>query len=368
MRGGAVVLTVHDSQGNLVPPSPAAHPNWHPSYRHFRVSQTTRDLHDAYRNGFLALESLLDHVAPQQPHEGEGRWFKRAMLIADSQISVAHVLHPGSPSPLDELCDEFYTRGRTAVAHSKSSRIVILPFTPQSRTSLLDALDRLHRFYLELAAHVLGLRRGGLHLAPALLQAMDDVLANHDLFVTDDSASMDAGDTRPSPSGRPLVAMSPPTASRTGRRWWAVTGGAVADLDSIRRIVSVHDGRVGFVALLEADLMLSAADTFEAALSIRTVNAVDPVLRFSTWARNQDRPHASRTTVRISRLCLPRPVSSNAGPHHGCHSRTQGRSQAHHRLELSSPLVVEVRPRRWRAAWRPQASRDVAPPPPGPST
>lgn len=56
-RAGTVVVTVYDNDGNPRPPTPAPALSWHPSYRYFRVSQTTRDLHDAYRNGFLALES-----------------------------------------------------------------------------------------------------------------------------------------------------------------------------------------------------------------------------------------------------------------------------------------------------------------------
>lgn len=48
--------------------------------RHFRLSQTTSDLFDAFRNLYLALESLLSTIAPMRLHpdgrpaEGEGVW------------------------------------------------------------------------------------------------------------------------------------------------------------------------------------------------------------------------------------------------------------------------------------------------------
>ena len=56
----------------------------------------------------------------------------------------------------------------------------------------------------------------------------------------------------------------------------------VAGLNGIRRIVSARHGQVGLVAVLEADLMLDTPDRLDAALSIRTLTASDPKLRFST--------------------------------------------------------------------------------------
>src|SRR6266699_2490443 len=61
--GVTATLSVVDTHGNpkLVPPLPVV---WHPSFRYFRVSQTSTDLFDAYRNLYLALESILTTMVP----------------------------------------------------------------------------------------------------------------------------------------------------------------------------------------------------------------------------------------------------------------------------------------------------------------
>ena len=68
---------------------PTAYPlAWHESMRYFRISQITTDMFDAFRNLYLALESLLSHIAPVRlrpngrPDEGEGQWAKRALQAA----------------------------------------------------------------------------------------------------------------------------------------------------------------------------------------------------------------------------------------------------------------------------------------------
>ncbi len=280
-RTSMLMLTAYDENGNPVPPAPGPPLRWHPSYRYFRVSQTTGDLHDAYRNGFLALESLLDFVTPQGK-EREGKWFNRSMVAAEAQIGLAAQLLPHSASPLTDLVDELYTRGRTAVAHSKSSRTYLLPHDYATRSRLIESLGRLHRFYLGLATHALGLQRGGSYFAPVVLQAMDDVVGEHVLYVSDDASPFEPSDNRPSPAGRPLIEMTPATHGQPQGCRWSVTGVEAAGLSGIRRIVSARGDQVGLVAVLEADLVLDTLDRLDAVLSIRTLNASDPKQRFST--------------------------------------------------------------------------------------
>jgi hypothetical protein len=61
---GPATLTVTDAAGNEVPPAAPPLVPWHESFRYFRLSQTTEDLFDAYRNAFLALESVLSLDPP----------------------------------------------------------------------------------------------------------------------------------------------------------------------------------------------------------------------------------------------------------------------------------------------------------------
>ncbi len=79
-----------DADGNLVPPVPTPPLAWHESLRYFRLSQTTDDLFDAYRNAYLALESILSSIAPQRTdaagkvNEGESGYLK----LAESHLGV----------------------------------------------------------------------------------------------------------------------------------------------------------------------------------------------------------------------------------------------------------------------------------------
>ena len=71
----AMEAVVRDAAGN-VQPSPPLNPVQHDAFRFIRMSRTSVYLYDSYRNIFLALESLLADIAPQQ-NEGEAVWFKR---------------------------------------------------------------------------------------------------------------------------------------------------------------------------------------------------------------------------------------------------------------------------------------------------
>ena len=54
-------------------------PEWHASMRYLRMSEITDDLFDAFRNVYLALESLLNRLQPRTPGEREGPWLRRAL-------------------------------------------------------------------------------------------------------------------------------------------------------------------------------------------------------------------------------------------------------------------------------------------------
>jgi hypothetical protein len=45
------------------------------------MSEITDDLFDAFRNVYLALESLLNRLQPKTPGEREGPWLRRALTL-----------------------------------------------------------------------------------------------------------------------------------------------------------------------------------------------------------------------------------------------------------------------------------------------
>src|SRR6266545_3454599 len=128
-----VRVEVRDAQGNLKVQLPPPPPTWHESFRYFRLSQTTDDLFDSYRNLYLALESILDRMAPQivnssgKAGEREGQWFKRALGVAHGKVDLGPYAPKGSTNPVEYLFNRLYVDTRTALFHAKSSRPSLLP-------------------------------------------------------------------------------------------------------------------------------------------------------------------------------------------------------------------------------------------------
>lgn len=168
-------------------PPPTA---WHASMRYFRLSQTTADLFDAFRNLYLALESILSTVEPVKirPNgrpEGEGEWLKRALASAEQRL-LAHnsayclgwYLRPPSTatgaSGVDAVMADLYASVRTTVFHAKSGRPVALPQHAPDRAAVADALQRYSAFYLELADCILGAR----FLRSGIGQGLVDAMGN----------------------------------------------------------------------------------------------------------------------------------------------------------------------------------------------
>ena len=74
---------------------------WHESLRYFRLAQVTDDLFDAFRNLYLALESILAQIAPQKrnPPEPEGVWLRRALGEVKNRIDLTPFVPRGTPDP-----------------------------------------------------------------------------------------------------------------------------------------------------------------------------------------------------------------------------------------------------------------------------
>lgn len=180
LPGGTTVLrTTSDLHSTFSlsvggPPSPP--PSlWHPSMRYFRISQTTTDLSDAFRNLYLAIESLLSAIEPMRlkanggPDEGEGRWVERAILAAERRLLqhnnglvLGRYLDPPNldtgVAAVAAVKADLYEAARTKVFHAKVGRPVAVPQHDPDRAAVADALARYARFFTDLAEAVLGAR------------------------------------------------------------------------------------------------------------------------------------------------------------------------------------------------------------------
>lgn len=241
-------VTVRDAAGRIVKPAKAPKVPWHESYRFFRLSQTTTDLFDAYRNAYLALESILAYRTPQrrrapgQRGEKEGEWFQRALMAAGIDLAQFVNVPPGAEPAA--LHDAIYRDVRVRVFHAKPDRDSLLPRDRRVADEVRHGLDLTRRLYLAIIEATLGMvrLRGGFttHAVQIMAAAVLDGL---EVVATSDERESDAADTVVSPSGEqvcrlPNVEPAEFQGFTARRRAWA-TAADMQALPFIRRIVGI---------------------------------------------------------------------------------------------------------------------------------
>ena len=288
-----VTVSVTDSEGNAVPVLPTPSVVWHESFRYFRLSQTTDDLFDAYRNAYLALESVLSSIAPQLTNasgkvaEGEGSWFKRALAEANRILPLASFAPAGSADPVQDLFDELYLSMRSAMSHAKSGRKVLLPQDEAERADVIASLRRLVGLYLKLAEVHLGARRtGGGMFAIAFRMMVAPTLEHMATYVSDDESPFDKSAKSATPAGGALKALSPVGAVDSSgsfivTRLWSAPRADLSHLEFVRRVIGMIDDVPGMAAVLEGRLVLGSAKRLEVLLGARGSNTRQPRERYS---------------------------------------------------------------------------------------
>lgn len=289
-------MVVRDGNGIVVPPPEPPAPSWHESLRYFRLSQVADDLFDGYRNLYLALESLLDRVAPQavnpstgRPTEPEGSWFRRALGVAASRISLVPFAAPGAADPIQDLYDHLYIRTRTAVFHAKTSRPSILPHSPGSdRAQVAEAFRRAARLFIALAEAELGARSvmsgffvGGFDL---MTQSLKTRLRLH---ATDDPAAATPESLAGVPAGGNILNLDTRQAPELEQPFQrAFLGSAVGpDLAPFGRVTAVFatvDGHLAACGSIEGNLTVQGIQRLEAHLGLRLRNAQMPKQYFGS--------------------------------------------------------------------------------------
>lgn len=256
---------------------------WQESMRYFRMSELTDDLFDAFRNMYLALESLLNYIEPillndkGRPAESDGVWFKRALRKASSNIDLTQFARNRTSDPVHAIYDELHNQIRNRVFHAKS---VMQPFLPQSlveRDRVLEAKIRYTRLYLVLSKESFGSRfpSGGLSFSTAAVQAsLTAVTRDWRVAVTSDSGTTDTAAEAVSPNGEPYVALpaSQFCDPHDGEFKAIIARAAVEQITrvipSVGRVVSVDsDEEPRLISSLEGRLSLTGFDRCEFVIS-----------------------------------------------------------------------------------------------------
>ncbi len=274
-------------------PAPALGSQWHTSMRYWRMSQVTDDLYDAFRNLFLALESLLGHLAPMRMNsngrpESEGYWLRRAIRVAGCNVDLNRYLLNKSVTPDVDLFHDLWTDVRNKVFHAKTGQPILTPLDTADRNVVAEAHERYGRLYLDLADYALGVRfiSGGITVGGF---AQSSALNGVTIQMTDDPAPASINDTTVSPSGHAVLQL--PTA-RTPEHDSALLStvlGSVSGDDARRTLQSVRrfgatrpGGSLVVIHSLDLDLTLEGIDHIECLLQLQAVNVTMPKTDYST--------------------------------------------------------------------------------------
>ncbi|MFW7340495.1 hypothetical protein V0R37_03010 [Pollutimonas sp. H1-120] len=200
-----VTITQTDSEGQIVPQPPAPPAKWISALRFYRLSQTSRSPHEAYRNLWLGLEVLLSTEVPKGQREKEGIWLRRALNQITSTLNLSHET-PGGVNIVDYVMERHYTAMRCNLFHAKIGSTSAAPTMPTVEEAL-DAYANLVRIWRAIAVRIGSLRftGSGLITYAGYAMQMAGVFSQVIFHATEDNALPAATDTAVSPNNCPVV-------------------------------------------------------------------------------------------------------------------------------------------------------------------
>jgi hypothetical protein len=153
-------VEVRDKDGRSVTQPPPPPSVWSAPLRYYRLSQTANELYEAYRNLFLALESLLNEICPKARREGEKQWLLKAFQGVTAKVNLGQFVPGGTADPAAYLVAAQYEQIRCRLFHGKGE----LPATYEGTVNPEDvssAYGQLVRLWREIARGHLPLRSLG---------------------------------------------------------------------------------------------------------------------------------------------------------------------------------------------------------------
>lgn len=267
-------VEVRDSEGSVVEQSPPQR-EWYESLRYYRVSESSTDLYDSFRNLYLALEAMLSRaVPPIGKTERETVWLKRALREAAHKVDLGpYAPKSQEDAASDAIHQELYVDLRTAIFHAKTGRATWAPQDWSSRPLLIEARVRYARMFRALAAEYLNTPYpGGGFFKSAWEDMIERVLARQEVFVSNDPTDIDdepAGQHQLAPTGGDFLKLPTVAADdmasdwRRGRKGVETASAITEALGEIRRFGTLHDGQMAFLESLRAPLIAEGVDDLE---------------------------------------------------------------------------------------------------------
>jgi hypothetical protein len=288
--GVQVEITQIDASGKEVKPPSLQEPVWNESFRYYRLSQCSSDLFDAYRNLFLAFESILNSICKKKHSEGEGAWLKRALAAVVAKISLAHFTPTGNEDPVSYIISSQYKNIRCKLQHAKfpDAQLPHAQLTPQDVMQAYNELIHIWRHIAEAYFRVpVG---GGVITYIWFSKMMENVFQlGASIHYTSDTSPPASDDTKVSPSGFPshkfgLSAyagqVKPGVVRIVGKE--SVVTGSERYKKPIYRFCTVTNSVLFGVAYIKPGLTISGVDEWEYIHDLRLINLSQPKVEFET--------------------------------------------------------------------------------------
>jgi hypothetical protein len=279
----SVSVEVRDKDGNIKPSAPIPEPLWTWAFRYYRLSQASQDIFEAYRNLFLSLEALLNHIRPKLQNEREKRWLKNALSEVATKVQLANHAPRGIADPIDYFMKAQYEGIRCRLFHAKYPD-ALLPHEELNPTDVLVGYEALLRLWRDIAEIYFQVPHGGgmVTTYQGFRSLMDRFFSRPlSLYFTEDDSPPQENDIQVSPLGLPTFEFEQSTylgETTPGVVSWQ---GEISLLDihrslSIHRICSLVDKTLLNVDLIRDGLSPSGADVFQTYQSVRLLNIGQP--------------------------------------------------------------------------------------------
>lgn len=283
-------ITQIDGQGNEVKLPDPPDPIWNESFRYFRISQCSSDLFEAYRNLFLAFESLLNSICKKNKGEQEGKWLERALSFVNAKISLAHFTPTGKEDPVAHIIKTQYKDVRCNLQHAKFPN-ARLPHSHITPLDVKQAYGELVRIWRQIAgAYYHASSGGGVVTYAGFALMMENTFKNKtSVHYTPDNSAPKNDDTKISPqdintyqfdSNNYLGQIKPGIVRLVGRE--KILNNQDRHLNPIYRLCSATDSTLFGVSYIESGLAITGVDEWEHIHDIRLINSSQPRVEFKT--------------------------------------------------------------------------------------
>ncbi|MGE8454142.1 MAG: hypothetical protein ACN6OP_26755 [Pseudomonadales bacterium] len=144
--------TIMRTDGTIERPESQRGPVWNRAFRYYRLSQLAADPYDAYRNLYLAFETLMEQLFPRFQNEREGKWVRRCFTNLHQQHDLKAFAPAGHKAPSEFLFGTLYESIRCNLFHSSSAK-TILPYYETDSSKLLSAYQILLSIWRTVSAN-----------------------------------------------------------------------------------------------------------------------------------------------------------------------------------------------------------------------